>query len=135
MHTRWPDDWLREGGLALRKEVADDLAALTRGARGPVETAQRWAGGDDLAQRLRHAADLALAEAARCGAAADGLTSARRIRTLATWFDAANRTRDLLRTTVRADLAVVELLAQWRGASSTPAGQRASTGQHPRDQT
>lgn len=133
-HPGLADDWLREGGLALRKEVADDLAALARGARGPLETAQRWAGGDDLAQRLRHAADLALAEAARCGTAADGLTSARRIRTLATWFDAANRTRDLLRTTVRADLAVVELLAQWRGGVP-PGGQRATTTQPPRDQT
>ncbi|MCC7250166.1 MAG: DNA polymerase III subunit delta' [Lysobacter sp.] len=135
-HPGLADDWLREGGLAVRREVAEDLAALARGARSPVETAQRWAGGDDLDQRLRHAADLALIEAARCGGSApDGLTSARRIRTLATWFDAANRTRDLLRTTVRADLAVVELLAQWRGASSTSTGKPASTAQHPRDHT
>ncbi|NEK65760.1 MAG: DNA polymerase III subunit delta', partial [Xanthomonas perforans] len=37
-----------------------------------------------------------------------------RLHKLATWFDAANRTRDLLRTTVRADLAVTELLLAWR---------------------
>ena len=58
------------------------------------------------ALRLRHAADLALAEAG-------GLTDPVRMRKLAAWFDAANRTRDLLRTTVRADLAVVELLLAW----------------------
>ena len=34
---------------------------------------------------------------------------------LAAWFDAANRTRDLLRTTVRGDLAMVELLLAWAG--------------------
>ena len=121
-HPGLADLWLREGGLALRREVADDLTALSRGARGPIETAQRWAAADDLDARLRHAADLAVAEAARLGGAeaGGGLTNARRIRTLGAWFDAANRTRDLLRTTVRADLAVTELLAQWRGAAAAP---------------
>src|SRR3546814_1621247 len=60
--------------------------------------------------RLRHAADLVLVEAE-----AAGLTEPARIRKLATWFDAANRTRELLQTTVRADLAVAELLLAWRG--------------------
>jgi DNA polymerase-3 subunit delta' len=121
-HPGLADLWLREGGLALRREVADDLTALARGARGPIETAQRWAAADDLDARLRHAADLAVAEAALLGGAdaGGGLTNARRIRTLGAWFDAANRTRDLLRTTVRADLAVTELLAQWRGAAAAP---------------
>jgi DNA polymerase III subunit delta' len=118
-HPGLADYWLREGGLALRREVSDDLAAVSRGARSPAETAQRWAGASDLEARLRHAADLAVAEATRLGVGeAGGLTNARRIRTLATWFDAANRTRDLLRTTVRADLAVSELLLQWRGVSA-----------------
>ena len=48
-------------------------------------------------------------------AADAGLTDAARLHKLATWFDAANRTRDLLRTTVRGDLAVVDLLLAWRG--------------------
>ena len=136
-HPGLADHWLREGGLNLRREVADDLAALARGIRSPVETAQRWAGAEGLDARLRHAADLAVAEATRLGGpefftqAGGGLTNARRIRTLATWFDAANRTRDLLRTTVRADLAVTELLAQWRGAPAA-SPQNAPTGYSPR---
>src|SRR3546814_16950460 len=60
--------------------------------------------------RLRHSADLVLVEAE-----AAGLTEPARIRKLATWFDAANRTRELLQTKVRADLAVAELLLAWRG--------------------
>ncbi len=137
-HPGLADCWLREGGLGLRREVADDLDALTRGARSPLETAQRWAGGDDLDARLRHAADLAAAEAARLSVPqsmpgrASGLTNARRIRTLATWFDAANRTRDLLRTTVRADLALTELLAQWRGAAAAASPQNAPMAQSSR---
>ena len=38
---------------------------------------------------------------------------AARTRTLAARFDAANRTRELLRSTVRADLAVTEALLGW----------------------
>lgn len=107
-HPGLADRWLRDGGLDLRREIAADLQAIGRGDKSPLDTAKRWADAADLDQRLRHAADLALAEAGR-------LTDPIRIRTLATWFDAANRTRDLLRTTVRADLALAELLAQWRG--------------------
>src|SRR3546814_12668971 len=73
--------------------------------------------------RLRHAADLVLAEAE-----AAGLTEPARIRKLATWFDAANRTRELLQTTVRAAPAVAELLLAWRGAdvgANTPSRGRA----------
>jgi DNA polymerase III subunit delta' len=105
--------WLRDGGLDLRREIAADLKALGRGERSSSETAKRWVDADDLDTRLRHAADLALIEAGR-------LTDPSRIRTLASWFDAANRTRDLLRTTVRADLALVELFAQWRDGVETP---------------
>lgn len=107
-HPGLADRWLRDGGLDLRREIAADLQAIGRGDKSPLDTAKRWADAADLDQRLRHAADLALSEAGR-------LTDPIRIRTLATWFDAANRTRDLLRTTVRADLALAELLAQWRG--------------------
>jgi DNA polymerase-3 subunit delta' len=41
------------------------------------------------------------------------LTASARTRRLAAWFDAANRTAALLRTQVRADLAVAELLLAW----------------------
>jgi len=107
-HPGLADDWLRNGGLALRREVAGDLSKLAQGELAIVETAQRWTADDSAGLRLRHAADLAVAEAT-------GLTDPTRTRTLAAWFDAANRTRDLLRTTIRADLAVAELLMAWRG--------------------
>src|SRR5690606_29103352 len=60
--------WLRAGGLALRKSVADDLAGVERGRAAPVATAQRWVADGQAGERLWHAADLALA------AARDGLT-------------------------------------------------------------
>ena len=103
--------WLHDGGLALRREVAGDLAQLQGGRAAPVAMAQRWVADDLAGARLRHAADLAL-EAAR-----DGLTDPGRTRRLAAWFDAVNRARDLLRTPVRADLAVAEVLLGWRDAS------------------
>ena len=101
---------MRGGGLTLRKSIAGDLQKLERGDIGVVETAQRWTADGQADLRLRHAADLVLAQAADAG-----LTDAARLHKLATWFDAANRTRDLLRTTVRGDLAVVDLLLAWRG--------------------
>jgi DNA polymerase-3 subunit delta' len=109
-HPGLAHEWLENDGLKLRRDVGNDLARLQRGEAGVVETAQRWVADEQAGSRLRHAADLALAEAA-------GLTDPVRTRSLAAWFDQANRTRDLLRTTVRADLAVTELLLAWRGAS------------------
>ncbi len=100
--------WLRDGGMELRREVAADLAALARGELAPSEAARRWTADDaQPSDRLAHAADIAVARAA-------GLTDPGRTRRLAEWFDEANRTRDLLRTTVRADLAVAGLLLRWR---------------------
>lgn len=99
--------WLAQGALAVRTEVARDLAAIAQGDAAPAEVAQRWVAGDDASLRLRFAADHA-------HAAARDLTDPARTRRLAAWFDHANRTRDLLRTTVRADLAVAELLMAWR---------------------
>lgn len=112
-HPGLADQWLRDGGLALRREVAADLARLARGDLGAVETAQRWVADGHVASRLRHAADLALAQAG------ERLTAPARARSLAAWFDRANQTRALLGTTVRADLAVVELLMAWRGEAAT----------------
>jgi DNA polymerase-3 subunit delta' len=110
-HPGLAHEWLQGTGLAVRREVAGDLAKLARGEIGVADTAQRWSAGEDLELRLRHAADLALAEAGR-------LTDPVRASSLAAWFDQANRVRDLLRTTVRADLAVVELLLAWRDAGA-----------------
>ncbi|MFC3815901.1 DNA polymerase III subunit delta' [Lysobacter sp. GCM10012299] len=116
-HPGLAHEWLGNDGLALRREVASDMAKLARGDVGAVETAQRWVGDENAGLRLRHAADLALSDAA-------GLTGPERTRSLAAWFDQANRTRDLLRTTVRADLAVTELLLAWRALH----GRRAEGG-------
>ena len=44
-----------------------------------------------------------------------------RVLQLAQRFDEANRVRDLLRTTVRADLAVAEWLLAWRGDTAAQA--------------
>jgi DNA polymerase-3 subunit delta' len=108
--------WMAEGGMALRREVAGDLDKLERGQLAVVDTAQRWAGDEHAALRLRHAADLVLAQAAD-----PALTDPARLNKLAAWFDAANRTRELLRTTVRADLAMVDLLLAWRDGARGPA--------------
>ncbi|GAB1595489.1 DNA polymerase III subunit delta' [Lysobacter claricitrinus] len=109
-HPGLANDWLRNGGLDLRRRVAADLQKIARGEGTPQEIAQQWAGDEHTSLRLRHAADLAV-ERAR------GLTDPHAARSLATWFDKANRSRDLLRTTVRADLVLIELLTAWRAAS------------------
>ncbi|MGH8045239.1 MAG: DNA polymerase III subunit delta', partial [Stenotrophomonas sp.] len=120
-HPGLADDWLRHDGLALRRQVATDLEGLVAGRSGAVELAQRWTNDEHAALRLRHAADLALAQAT-----GGGLTDPERLHKLGAWFDAANRTRDLLRTTVRADLAVVELLLAWNKVNERQAkGNRA----------
>jgi len=110
-HPALADRWLQGEGMALRRQVANELGQLLAGKVGSVELAQRWTADEHADLRLRHAADLALQKAA------DGLTDPARLNKLAAWFDAANRTRDLLRTTVRADLAVVELLLAWGAAN------------------
>ena len=107
-HPGLADAWLRGEGMALRRQVATDLRKLERGEATAIALAQSWVADEYAETRLRHAADLALAMAA------DGLTDQVRTRRLATWFDLANRARDLLRTTVRADLVVVELLLAWQ---------------------
>jgi DNA polymerase-3 subunit delta' len=117
-HPGLADHWLREGGLALRKAVASDLEKLERGEIGVIETAQRWSSDEQAELRLSHAADLVLAQAGEAG-----LTDPARLHKLATWFDAANRTRDLLRTTVRGDLAMIDLLLAWRGADRSRAAK------------
>ena len=117
-HPGFADAWLRDGGLQLRKDVVADLGRLARGDASATETAQRWAADEDAGLRLRFAADHALE-------LASGLTDLGRTRTLGAWFDAANRTRSLLRTTIRADLAIAELLLAWRAAvASRAAGSR-----------
>jgi DNA polymerase-3 subunit delta' len=76
------------------------------------------AGDDHAAERLGHAA-----EHVRDQAGAAGLTDPDRLHKLATWFDAANRARELLRSTVRADLVMADLLLAWREASRPQPGK------------
>lgn len=109
-HPGLADEWLRDGGLQLRQEVAKDLLQIARGDACVAATAQRWAADEHASLRLRFAADHALEEAG-------GLTDPLRTRRLATWFDAANRTRALLHTTIRADLAIAQLLLSWQPAT------------------
>lgn len=97
--------WLAQGALALRAEVAGDLDRLGRDPAAASAIAQRWTADEEIGLRLRFAADIA-AERARAAAGED-------IRPLAAWFDRANRTHELLRTTIRAELAVLELLLAW----------------------
>lgn len=104
-HPGLAHQWLEQGALALRAEVASDLDRLTREGAAAAGIAQHWAGDDDAVLRLRFAADVA-AERARAAAGQD-------VRQLAVWFDKANRTRELLRTTIRSDLAVLDLLLAW----------------------
>lgn len=112
-HPGLADAWLRDGALALRKSVAGDLADIARGKASPAATAKAWVADELAPLRLHFAADFARHQAAKLEGRR--LTDPRRTRSLAAWFDAANRTAALLRTTVRADLAVAGLLVDWQG--------------------
>src|SRR5690606_17631261 len=107
-HPGLAASWLEGDGLALRREVAADLAAIGAGRADPLEVAQRWGADERGDERLRHAAEYAVGEAS------SGLTDPVRLHKLAAWFDNANRTRELLRSTVRGDLAMADLLLGWR---------------------
>ncbi|WP_028920365.1 DNA polymerase III subunit delta' [Pseudoxanthomonas suwonensis] len=117
-HPGLADEWLRGDGLGLRREVGADLDAIASGRADPLEAAVRWAGDERAAERLAHAA-----EHARDRAAALGLTDPDRLHKLASWFDDANRARELLRSTVRADLVVADLLLAWRDGARAQAGK------------
>ncbi|GAB2513672.1 DNA polymerase III subunit delta' [Lysobacter humi (ex Lee et al. 2017)] len=110
-HPGLADDWLRNGGLELRRGVGRDLQRLARGEASVQEVTGQWA-DVQAAERVAHAADLVAQKAA-------GLTDPRTARSLAAWFDKANRSRDLLRTTVRSDLVLMELLMAWRDTART----------------
>lgn len=106
----------RGDGLALRAEVAKDLAALWAGRGSCAEVANRWAKTDGE-RRLWFAAQLAAAEGAANAVAARGplaLTAPVDFNKLAPWFREAGRVRELLRTPVRSELLILELLLSWR---------------------
>jgi DNA polymerase III subunit delta' len=119
---------LEQGGMELRAEVARDLLALAGGKERVAPAAQRWC-DERLGQRLQFAAetvrDWCAAVAAGDPPAPAGLSAAPDARRLAEWFDEANRCRALLRTTLRQDLMLAELLRRWRDAAAVqPAAAR-----------
>jgi DNA polymerase III subunit delta' len=118
-HPGLAADWLADGALELRRTVRADLASLAAGRSSAIEVAGRWLADERAVLRLDFAAETALDLCARLtGAAPVGEAAALTARAdfpkLSAWFDTANRTRDLLRTTVRADLALTGLLRDWR---------------------
>lgn len=111
---------VQEDGQGLRRAVADDLVALANGRAGSLDVAQRWL-DEALPRRLQLAAEAVGEQAARRARGDDaagplarsGLSPGTSTRALAAWFDAANRVRSQLRTTLRQDLMVGELLREW----------------------
>jgi len=114
--------WIEEGLLALRESVRTDLSEIAAGRARTLEVAAAWLADEQADQRLAFAADLAVdLHAQALHASADGASpGAMRSATtpdfqkLSAWFDAANRTRSLLRTPIRSDLALAGLLRDWR---------------------
>ena len=90
----------------MARDLYSDGGQIHMNAAAAIEIAQRWVADGRAEERLRHLAELALQQAA-------GLTDPAATRTLAKRFDAANRARNLLHSTVRADLAVAESLLPW----------------------
>ena len=106
--------WAGEGTLERRQEVRKDLAALAAGRGQPTEVVKRWLDSEP-AQRLWFAAQAAADEIkARSATGSGPLASTMDVEALGHWYDATNRTREGLRGPLRADLLLLELLAQWR---------------------
>lgn len=113
------------GGLALRTEVATDLGHLWARKAAPAEIANRWA-KSEAERRTWFAAQLAQAEATAQSRQARGplaLTAISDFNKLAQWFREAGRVREQLRTPVRSELLLLELLLAWRALA--PAARRA----------
>jgi DNA polymerase-3 subunit delta' len=117
-HPGLAEQWLSQGGLALREQVRSDLNAVAEGRASPVELSQAWLADEQAELRLRFSADLALEAAqTRLGAVAarrGGLKPPADFSRLSDWFDAVNRTRDQMRAPLRHDLILAGLLHQWR---------------------
>jgi DNA polymerase-3 subunit delta' len=106
--------WAGEGALDRRREVRKDLASLAAGRGQAMEVVKRWL-DNNPAQRLWFAAQAAADEMrARATDSAGPLASALDAEALDLWYNAVNRTRESLRGPLRADLLLLELLAQWR---------------------
>jgi DNA polymerase-3 subunit delta' len=105
--------WIKSGGLALRDEVANDMRGLCAGKSSAVEVANRWS-KEDAEARLWFAAVLAGDEAqaiARGGAGPLSLTPRPDFTKLSAWFEQANRVRAQLRSPLRPELLLLEVLS------------------------
>lgn len=123
-------EFCRGDARELVRAVASELAELLRGRAQPSELAPRWA-KDRAGQRVAIAAQLARTVAwpatgfALPVAATElaRLTAGSDFPKLSAWWDRANRVRAQLRTPLRADLILLELLRDWRALA--PAAKRA----------
>lgn len=107
--------WLSDDTLDLRRDCAEDLAALGQGRRSASDVAERWS-ADRPERRLWFAAALAREEAARVARGENGLfglTTHEEIPKLVAWFGSANRARGLLSTPLRPELVLLDLLRDW----------------------
>ena len=106
--------WTHAGALQRRREVRKDLTALAAGRGQLTDVVRRWL-DDEPAQRLWFAAQAMADELSqRTRTRAGPLASALANEELAHCYAAVNRARESLRGPLRADLLLVELLAQWR---------------------
>ncbi len=120
--------WLEDGLLAIRDRVRIDLVALVGDKAQPLQLASAWLADANAAQRIAFAAEVGLElQAMLVGASASDpdpqlakLVADADFQKLSAWFDSANRTRDLLSTQIRSDLALAGLLHDWREAVSAP---------------
>ncbi len=110
--------WTEEGLLSLRDSVRADLSAIATGRARALDVAAAWLADEQADQRLAFAADVAVdLHVEAFGTAAPRATRAMAnpdFQKLSAWFDAANRTRSLLRSPIRSDLALAGLLRDWR---------------------
>lgn len=106
--------WAQRGALEQRLEVRKDLAALAAGRGQAMEVVKRWL-DNEPAQRLWFAAQAVADEIkARATRGDASLGSQMDVEALGDWYQSVNRTRESLRGPLRADLLLLELLAQWR---------------------
>ena len=98
--------WIQDDEtLALRSQVRADLNDLQKDSNTVRKVSDRWQDHDRLDAILEFAADYALEQAR---------DEPERAKALGDWFDRANKTRADLRTTLRKDLMIFELVARWK---------------------
>ena len=108
--------WAKTDRVTLRAQVAADLRTLSKGRARAADVANAWAKSEpDM--RLWFASGLVQQESRALAAGSAGplaLTRATDLTKLSTWFDEANRARELLRGPLRAELVLVDLMLAWQ---------------------